>query len=122
MVDLVQQVAAILGGDDTKARSALGSVFMSVRMTIDAETFSKVSAGFPQLDEWMRGITLASGRTGEIIALAGPEALKRQLRQHGLSDAQMQQVGAAVGTAFKQALPKDASEKILQRVALLAGQ
>lgn len=95
---------------------------MSVRMTIDPETFSKVSAGFPQTDEWTRGITLASGRTGEIIALAGPEALKRQLRQHGLSDAQIQQVGAAVGTALKQALPRDAAEKIMQRVALLAGQ
>jgi len=120
-VDLVQQVATILGGDDVKARSVLGSVFTSVRMAIDTLTFSKIGPAFPQVDEWMRGIQLAQGRTGEIIALAGPESLKRQLSQNGLSDAQMRQVGSAVGAAVKTALPKDVSEKILQRVPLLAG-
>jgi hypothetical protein len=119
-VDLVQQVAAIVGGDGDKARSVLGSVFTSVRMAIDTPTFAKLGPAFPQLNEWMRGIQLAQGRTGEIIALAGPEALKRQLGQHGLSETQMQQVGAAVGAALRQALPNDVSEKILKRVSLLA--
>ncbi|HXV86090.1 MAG TPA: hypothetical protein VD793_05295 [Gemmatimonadales bacterium] len=119
--DLVHQVATILGGDDQKARSVLGSVFTSVRMAVDTGTFSKVGRAFPHLDQWMRGIQLAQGRTGEIIALAGPESLKRQLTQNGLTDTQMAQVGAAVGAAVRQALPPDVSDRILQRVPLLNG-
>ncbi|MBI3982285.1 MAG: hypothetical protein HY337_05195 [Gemmatimonadetes bacterium] len=120
-VDLVQQVATIAGVDEEKSRSILGSIFTSVRMAVDAATFSKVTGVFPRLDEWMRGIPLAQGRTGEIIALAGAEALKRQLKQQGLSEQQMQQVGAAVGAAVRQMLPRDACDKIVQRVPLLGG-
>ena len=120
-MDLVQQVAAILDGDEEKAKSVLGSLFTSVRMTIDTATFSKVAAAFPMLDDWMRGIPLGQGRTGEILALASPEALKKQLKQQGLSDAQMKQAGAAVGAAIRQAVPRDVTDKIVQRVPLVGG-
>ncbi|HWP36594.1 MAG TPA: hypothetical protein VNL18_03465 [Gemmatimonadales bacterium] len=120
-MDLVQQVSAIAGVDEAKSRAILGSIFTSVRMAIDAATFSKVNAAFPGMDDWMRGIPLGQGRTGEIIALAGAEGLKRQLKQQGLSDQQMRAVGSAVGAAMQQALPRDASAKVFERVPLLAG-
>lgn len=118
-MELVAQVTTILGGDEGKAKSVLGSLFTSVRMSIDIKSFAHVSAAFPQLDEWMGGIMLAQGRTGEIIALASGETLKKQLRLRGLSDEQIQQAGAAVGAAIKQAVPKDVSERIFQRVTVL---
>lgn len=120
-MDLVQQVSTIAGVDEEKSRAILGSIFTSVRMAIDPATFSKVNAAFPRMDEWMRGIPLGQGRTGEIIALAGAEGLKRQLRQLGLGDQQLQQVGSAVGAAVRQALPREACDRVFERVPLLAG-
>ncbi len=43
---------------------------MSIRMAVDPKTFAHISTALPDLEDWIRGIQLAGGRTGEIIALA----------------------------------------------------
>jgi hypothetical protein len=118
-VDLVQQVSDAVGVDREKAESVLGSFFTSIRMAVDPATFGKVIQALPDAEEWMLALTFAGGRTGEIIALAGPEGLRRQLQVIGLDDAQIAKAGATVGEALRQLLPKDATEKIIKRISLL---
>ena len=108
-----------MGVDREQAESVLGSVFTSIRMGLDAAVFGKVIQALPDAEHWMLGLTFAGGRTGEIVALAGPEGLRRQLQMIGLDDAQIAKAGATVGEALRQLLPKDAAEKITQRISLL---
>ena len=91
----------------------------SIRMAVDAATFGKVSEAVPEAELWMRGIPLTSGRTGEIVALAGPEALRRHLKKAGLTEEQIEKAGTTVGDALRQLLSKDAAEKITNRITLL---
>jgi hypothetical protein len=118
-VDLPQQVADELGIGRPVAAQALSALFMSVRMAVDPKTFAHVSTALPDLDDWLRGIQLAGGRTGEVIALAGPEALGRQLKLAGLNEQQAQRFGQSVGKALAELLPKDVFEKVVARVPLL---
>lgn len=118
-MDLPQRVADELKIDEAQAQQCLSSLFMSIRMAVDPKTFSQVTAAVPEANSWLSTIQLAGGRTGEVIALAGPEALMRQLASHGLSEPQARRLGATVGAALKELLPKEAFEKITGRVALL---
>lgn len=118
-MDLVQQVSDAVRVDREKAESVLGSFFTSIRMAVDPAAFGKVIQALPDAEEWMLALTFAGGRTGEIVALAGPEGLRRQLQMIGLDDAQITTAGATVGEALRQLLPKDAAEKIAKRISLL---
>lgn len=118
-MDLVQQVSDAVGLDREKAESVLGSFFTSIRMGVDAAVFGKLIQALPDAEQWMLGLTFAGGRTGEIVALAGPEGLRRQLHMIGLDDAQMAKAGATVGETLRQLLPKDVVEKITRRISLL---
>ena len=118
-MDLAQRVADDLGLARPQAERALSALFMSVRMAVDPATFSKVTAALPDVETWLRDIQLAGGRTGEIIALAGPEALGRQLKATGFNEQQVQRLGTTVGTALREVLPADVAKKIVERVPLL---
>jgi hypothetical protein len=118
-VDLPQIVADRLGIDRTLAERGLSALFMSIRMAVDPTTFSKVTTTLPDADSWMRGIGLMRHRTGEIIGLAGPEALARTLKAIGYDDAGIQNLGGAVGNVLHELLPQDAFDKITSRVPLL---
>lgn len=73
----------------------------------------------PDAEQWMLRLTFAGGRTGEIVALAGPDGLRRQLQMVGLNDDQITKAGTTVGEALRQLLPKDTAEKITKRISLL---
>ena len=118
-MDLVQQVSDAVRVDRQQAESVLGSILTSVRMAVDPAAFGKVIKALPDAEQWMLGLTFAGGQTGEIIALAGPEGLRRQLKMIGLDDAQITKAGATVGEALRQLLPKDAVEKVTKRISLL---
>lgn len=119
MLDLVQRVRDATGIERNTAEAVLGSVFTSIRMGVDAAVFGKVIQALPDAEHWMLGLTFAGGRTGEIVALAGPEGLRRQLHMIGLDDAQMAKAGATIGETLRQLLSKDAVEKITRRISLL---
>lgn len=118
-MDLVQQVSDAVRVDREKAESVLGSLFTSIRMAVDPAAFGKVTKALPDAEQWMLALTFAGGRTGEIVALAGPEGLHRQLKMLGLDDKQIKMAGTTVGDALRQLLPKDAAEKIATRISLL---
>lgn len=118
-MDLPQRVADELGIARPQAERALSALFMSVRMAVDPAVFSKITAALPEVETWLRDIQLAGGRTGEIIALAGPEALIRQLKTVGFGEQQAQRLGATVGEALDELLAKNVAKKIVERVPLL---
>lgn len=120
-MDLPQRVTDTLGLARPQAERVLGPLFMSIRMAVDPALFSKVAAALPDVDQWLRGIQLGGGRTGEIVALAGPEALVQQLKLVGLNAEQAKLLGATVGQALGELLARDVAAKIVERVPLLKG-
>lgn len=118
-MDLVQVVSDAVGVDRPTAESVLGSFFTSIRMAVDAGVFGKMIGAVPEAEHWMLGLTFAGGRTGEIVALAGADGLRRQLLMIGLDDAQIAKAGAALGKALRQLAPQDAMEKVTKRITLL---
>jgi len=120
-VDLPQRVADDLGLARPQAEQALSALFMSIRMAVDPALFSQITAALPEVETWLRDIELAGGRTGEILALAGPEGLGRQLKRAGCNEQQSRRLGATVGTALGELLAKDVAEKVVSRVPLLKG-
>jgi hypothetical protein len=120
-VDLPDVVARQLGIDVAQAERGLSAVFLSIRMAVDPATFGQVSEAFPNAETWMRGIELGGTRTGEILALASPEALRRQLHLAGFSDKDMRHLGPIVGHALQAALSPDAFDRVVTNVPLLTG-
>ena len=120
-MDLPQVVAQQLSVDPAQAERGLGAIFMSVRMAVDAGTFARVTAAFPDADMWMRAIDLSGGRTGEILALASPAALRRQLKLAGFTEKDIRQLGSTVGAALQAGLRPETFDQIAARVPLLKG-
>lgn len=120
-VDLPQRVADDLSIARPQAERALSAIFMSVRMAVDPALFARITAALPDVETWLRGIQLGGGRTGEIVALAGPEALGRQLKLAGFNEHQAQRLGATVGKALGELLPTDVAATVRSQVPLLRG-
>ncbi len=120
-MDLPQRVADDLGIDRSVAQQGVSALFMSIRMAVDPKTFAQISTALPNLEDWMRGIQLAGGRTGEIIALGSPEALGRQLKLAGFNEQEAQRLGASVGKALGEVLPKKVFDTVAGRVKILKG-
>jgi hypothetical protein len=120
-VDLPQIVARELSIDPAQAERGLGAVFMSIRMAAEPATFARITVAFPDADTWMRAIELSSGRTGEILALASPQALRRQLKLAGFSEKHVRQLGPTVGQALQAALPPETFDQVVTRIPLLKG-
>lgn len=109
-MSLIEQVQAELGiGADGAAR-AVGTVFRAVRMTMKDERFNAVRDAFPQVEEWLKAAPVAGGRTAEMLAIVGPEALERSLKDLGLDAAQATRLFALVGSALAAAVPDVASD------------
>ncbi len=119
-MDLAQRVADNLGIARPQAEAALSSVFTAIRMSVDPGVFAQVTAAVPEAETWMRGIRLAGGRTGEIVALAGPAALARQLAAAGLTEQHITKLGTTLSGALAELLPKDVFRQVAARVPLLA--
>lgn len=120
-MNLPRAVAKELGIDQAQAERGLSAVFLSIRMAVDPPTFGEVTKAFPNASVWLRDIELGGGRTGEILALAGPEALRRQLKAAGFTDKDIQQLGPMVNEALRSALSPAAYEQVVARVPLLKG-
>ena len=120
-MDLPQAVAQEFSIDPAQAERGLSAVFMSIRLAVDPAIFAQVSAAFPGADAWMRPPELGGGRTGEILALAGPGALRRQLKLAGFTEKDILQLGPMVGKALQAALSPEVFEQVAAHVPLLKG-
>jgi hypothetical protein len=118
-MDLVERIAERVGLDRPRAEAALGSLFMSMRMSVEPAVFARVAAAVPEADTLMRGIRLAGGRTGEIVTLAGWPALRRQLAAAGLTEPQIATLGQAVREALSALLPPDVMLDLAARLPWL---
>lgn len=120
-MNLPQVVAKELGIDVAQAERGLSAIFMSMRMALDPVTFGQVTKAFPGSDAWMREIELEQPRTGEILALVSPKALRRQLKLAGFTEKDISRLGPTVGRALQAALSPEAFDHVVTRVPLLKG-
>ena len=120
-MDLPQAVAQELGIDPAQAERGLSAVFMSIRLAVAPAIFTQVSAAFPDAGAWLRPTELGGGRTGEILGLASPEALRRQLKLAGFTEKDILHLGPMVGKALQAALSPEVLEQVVAHVPLLKG-
>lgn len=118
-MDLKSSVVAEFGVDEITALKALGALFTSVRMAMDARTFGSIAAAFPHASAWMREAPVLTGRTGEMLALATPRTLHRSLVAIGFDDDQVDRLGALIGHALKENLDSDLYEPLAKKLPLL---
>lgn len=108
-MSLTDEVRQTLNLGETGAVRAVGAVFRAVRMSMHADQFNHVREAFPQVEEWLQAAPVAGGRTAEMLAIVGPEALGRSLRDLGLDETQATQLYQLVGRALAQAVPEIAA-------------
>lgn len=120
-MDVLQRVASELSIDENRAEQGLGAVFIAVRMATDGKTFSQVSRAMPETGTWMQRAPFSAGRTGEMLAMATPAALKRVLGLAGFSDEQTTKLCTLAGAALRDAAPK-AYEESLKKLPSLAAE
>jgi len=118
-VDLAQRVSVECGIDQEQARTGLGTLFTAVRMAINANEHKLLTEAFPDLDGWLEQGMMSGGRTGEMLALIGTEALEKNLRSTGLEDAQIAKLAKIVGGALHQSVP-EIGAKVTSRLPLIA--
>ncbi len=118
-MSLLDTVVSEFGVDQHTASKTLGVLFTSVRMAIDTAAFGAVSTAFPDSSSWMREAPVTGGRTGEMLALATPQTLRRSLTALGFADAQVDKLGSVVGQALKEATPSETYDRVVKRLPLL---
>ena len=118
IVDLALNVATECGIDQEQAKKGLGTLFTAVRMAINADEHQILKQAFPQVDEWLGHGMMGGGRTGEMLALIGPEALENNLRRAGFEDTDIPTIGSIVGQALNASVPEIAT-KVGARLPLI---
>ena len=103
-MDLVHDVSTALGVDEERATQGLGALFVAIRMAVDAKTFSEVSTALPEAGPLMQHTPFEGSRTGEMLALATPAAVRRLLRTAGFSEEQVPELCARVGRVVREAV------------------
>ncbi|MEE8134705.1 MAG: hypothetical protein V3T56_06585 [Gemmatimonadales bacterium] len=117
-MDLRSSVIAEFGVDENTASKALGALFTSVRMAMDTGTFGSVAVAFPDASAWMREAPVVTGRTGELLALATPETVRRSLIALGFDDDQVDGLGQLIGSELKEHLPADTYDLLTTKLPL----
>jgi len=119
--DLVSDVGQLLNCPPEKAQAALGAVLTSVRMSMDAGSFGGIREKYPKVESWMGRALTGGGRTGEMLALVGPGALKRNLKAAGLEEPEMIKLGAMMAGVLKEIIKPELYAQVETRVPLLKG-
>ena len=120
-MDLVQRLTSETGVDTDIAERALGSIFMTIRLAVNAEQYGQIKAAFPQVEDWLKkGTDVGGGRTGEMLAILDAESLAERLQSAGLAQAQQQAFATVIGSAVREALSPELAAQITSRVPLLA--
>ncbi len=118
-MDLTQRVSTECAIDHERALRGLGTLFTAVRMAINANEHKALKQAFPQVDEWLGHGMMGRGRTGEMLALVGPEALEKNLRRAGFDESNIPKIGKIVGQALNDAVP-DIGAKVASRLPLIS--
>lgn len=118
MTDLEREAKDALGVGDDAALRALGTVFRAVRMTMNTQEFQVIQDALPEVETWLKAAPIGGGRTAEMLAIVGPEALATSLRELGLKDAQAEKLYRLVGSRLSDVAP-EAAARVSQKLPAL---
>ncbi|MCH8350822.1 MAG: hypothetical protein IIB29_11250 [Chloroflexi bacterium] len=91
-MDLVGKVMTEMGVEHSIAESGLGTVFTNLRLSLNMDSFNEIRAVVPKVDDWVGNTIIGGGRTGEMLALVGPQAFARNLGGAGFTPEQGEQL------------------------------
>ena len=109
-MDLEQLICTECGVDRSQAAKGLGTLLTAVRLAINANEHAQIKKAFPQVDEWLGQAAVGGGRTGEMLALIGPETLEKRLRSAGFQENDIPKICSIVGRALSDSLPEIAAK------------
>ena len=121
-MDLVQQITSDVGVEQELAVEGLGTLFMAIRMGTDAKTFAGVLQAYPDLGQWMQRAPLSARWTGEMLAMATPQAVRRILLNAGFADEQVAKLCSIVGSSLKQHVQPKTYDLITEKLPILGGK
>lgn len=119
-MSLVDAVRQRLDLDEEQAIRGLGTMFIAVRMTVDAKTFARVAAAYPDAGAWMQAAPFRTGHTGEMLAMATPGAVRRVMGYAGFREADVPVIGGIVGAAVKDAIPEATYRELVETLPMLS--
>jgi len=111
-MDLVQQVVEALGTNEQRATDGVGLLLLAIRFTTDQQTFDAVTQAYPDAQSLLTRALAAGGRTAEMLAVANPAAVKKQLEKAGYAEAELEQLGRVVTHALASALGEAAGARV----------
>jgi hypothetical protein len=121
-VDLVQRITTDVGVEQGLAVEGLGTLFMAIRMGTDAKTFAGVLEAYPDLGQWMQRAPLSARWTGEMLAMATPQAVRRILMNAGYRDEQVTLLCAILGSSLKEHVDTKTYDLITEKLPTLGGE
>ena len=113
-MDLVEQVAANLAIDSAKAEKGIGAILMSLRASLDRETFDAVRNALPNCERLMGRALMSGARTGEMAAFVGPAGLMAALAAAGYQKEDIPRLGRLVLEQLRPAIGKEKLEQFIQ--------
>lgn len=113
-MDLVQQVAAHLAIDSSKAEKGIGAVLMALRLSLDPDTFAAVKHALPHCERLMGRALMSGARTGEMAALVGPSGLLAALAAAGYQKDDIPRLGGIVLEHLRPTIGAEQVETFLQ--------
>lgn len=118
-MDLVSTVTTELGVTEERAVQGIGALFVAIRMTTDARSFTRITDAFPDAGTWMQRASFKHGHTGEMLAMVTPGAVRRVLSTAGYGEDQIPQLGAIVGDAVAAHLDDEVLRHLTDTLPLL---
>lgn len=120
-MELVEQVAANLAIEASKAEKGVGAILMALRSSLDRETFAAVKRALPNSERLMGRALMSGARTGEMAALVGPSGLLAALAAAGYQKDDIPRLGRIVLEHLRPAIGSDKLEQFLSGAPALRG-
>lgn len=117
---LLDQVAADLNCDESRARQALGPLFMLLKLATPRDTFAQIQAVVPDAVSWAHASAQGStGRTGELLTLITPDNIRTRILADGFSEDHVDQIGQTVGRFLRRRVGAGLADRIAEIVPLI---
>lgn len=113
-MDLVGDVTDRVGLERARVETALGSLLLVMRMGTDAHTWDLFKTAVPDASRLLAlGTVRVGGRSGEIIGLTRPGAVRRSLETAAFSANEVGDVAQALRDAVQDRLEGDPAARLL---------
>lgn len=113
-MDLVGDVTGRVGLERDRVEAALGSLLLVMRLGTDAHTWDMFKAAVPDASRLLAlGTMTTGGRSGEIIGITRPGAVRRSLETNAFSAHEVDEVAQALRDAVQARLVGDPAARLL---------